>query len=96
MVGGPGVFCIAFDPADRVKLRTAGFVADRSQGNTGGVGAALGPRKIPLPGGLLCRAAGALANRLPVAAAKSCSKREDVPRWWLDTSEARGPDGYNL
>ena len=99
VVGVPEAFSITFDADERVRLLTVGYVADRFQGNTGGVGAAFGLLRvagIPLPGGLLYRVAVALSNRLPGATAKSCSKREDVPQWWLDVSEARGPDGYNL
>ena len=99
VIGVPEAFSITFDEDDRVKLLTVGYVADRFQGNTGGVGAAFGLLRvagIPLPGGFLYRAAVALSNRLPGGTAKSCSKREDVPQWWLDVSEARGPDGYNL
>ena len=97
--GVPETFSITFDDENRVKLLTVGYVADRFQGNTGGVGAAFGLLRvagIPLPGGLLYRAAVALSNRLPGVTAKSCSKREELPQWWLDLSEARGPDGYNL
>lgn len=96
VVGVPEAFSITFDADDRVKLLTVGYVADRFQGNTGGVGAAFGLLRvagIPLPGGLAYKAAVALSNRLPGATAKSCSKREDIPQWWLDVSEARGPDG---
>ena len=97
--GVPEAFSITFDEDKRVKLLTVGYVVDRFQGNTGGVGAAFGLLRvagIPLPGGLLYRAAVALSNRLPGATAKSCSMREDVPAWWLERSEERGPDGYNL
>lgn len=99
VVGVPEAFSITFDEEDRVKLLTVGYVADRFQGNTGGVGAAFGLLRvagIPLPGGFLYRAAVAIANRLPGATAKSCSRREEVPHWWLERSEERGPDGYNL
>lgn len=99
VLGPPEAFSITFDEAERVKLLTVGYVADRFQGNTGGVGAAFGLLRvagIPLPKGLLYRAAVALSNRLPGATAKSCTKSEEVPAWWLERSEERGPDGYNL
>ena len=99
MIGVPEAFSVTFDETERVKLLTVGYVADRFQGNTGGVGAAFGLLRvagIPLPGGFLYRAVVALSNRLPGATAKTCSKREEVPAWWLEQSEARGPDGYNL
>ena len=97
--GVPEAFSVTFDADRKVRLLTVGYVADRfyPNGNTDGVGAAFGLLKvagIPLPGGLAYRAAVALANRLPGAGAKSCSKREDVPQWWLDRSEERGMDGY--
>ena len=99
VVGVPEAFSLTFDADERVRLLTVGYVADRFEGNTGGVGAAFGLLRvagIPLPGGLAYRAAVALSNRLPGATAKSCSKREEVPAWWLERSEERGPDGYNL
>lgn len=99
VIGVPEAFSVTFDETERVKLLTVGYVADRFQGNTGGVGAAFGLLRvagIPLPGGFLYRAVVALSNRLPGATAKTCSKREEVPAWWLEQSEARGPDGYNL
>ena len=63
VVGVPEAFSITFDDSDRVKLLTVGYVADRFEpgSNTGGVGAAFGLLKvagIPLPSGLLYRAAG--------------------------------------
>ena len=99
--GVPEAFSVTFDADRKVRLLTVGYVADRfyPNSNTDGVGAAFGLLKvagIPLPGGLAYRAAVALANRLPGAGAKSCSKREDVPQWWLDRSEERGMDGYNI
>ena len=81
--------------ANRVKLLTVGYVADRFQGNTGGEGAAFGLLRvagITMPDGLAYKAVAAIGNRLPGFPAKTCSKREELPQWWLDISEARGPD----
>ena len=70
VVGVPEAFSITFDDTDRVRHLTVGYVADRfEQGsNTGGQGAAfglLGIVGVPLPGGLLYKAAAAIINRIP-------------------------------
>lgn len=94
-MGPPEAFSITFDEAEKVKLLTVGYVADRFQGNTDGEGAAFGLLRvagITMPGGWAYKAVAAVGNRLPGAQAKTCSRREELPQWWLDISEARGPD----
>ena len=97
-VGPPEAFSIMFDENDRVKLLTVGYVVDRFQGNTGGLGAAFGLLKVanislPPATSFLYRVAVALGNRLPGFSAKSCSPEQDLPEWWLKVSKERGPDG---
>jgi len=92
----PETFSITFDDDQQVKLLTVGYVADRFEGNTGGKGAAIGifnvvGLPIPPPGPLYSFITW-FSNNVLGSPAKSCSAREDVPKWW--PHEDRGADGY--
>jgi hypothetical protein len=97
--GAPETFSILFDDDQRVKQLTVGYVADRFEGNTGGVGAALGlirVANIPIPGATsqVFRALGWFSNKVLNNPAKTASREEDVPKWWLDLGRTeRGADG---
>ena len=95
--GCPETFSITFDEDKKVKLLTVGYVADRFEGNTGGKGAAIGifnviGLPIPPPGPLYSFITW-FSNNILNSPAKSCSAREDVPKWW--PHEERGADGYS-
>lgn len=95
--GCPETFSITFDENQKVKLLTVGYVADRFEGNTGGKGAAIGifnviGLPIPPPGPLYSFITW-FSNNILNSPAKSCSAREDVPKWW--PHEDRGADGYS-
>lgn len=95
--GCPETFSITFDENNKIKLLTVGYVADRFQGNTGGKGAAIGifnviGLPIPPPGPLYSFITW-FSNNVLNSPAKSCSAREDVPKWW--PHEERGADGYS-
>ena len=94
--GCPETFSITFDEDKKVKLLTVGYVADRFEGNTGGKGAAIGifnvvGLPVPPPGPLYSFITW-FSNNVVGSPAKSCSAKEDVPKWW--TNEERGADGY--
>jgi hypothetical protein len=97
--GAPETFSVLFDGEQRVKQLTVGYVADRFEGNTGGVGAALGlirVAKIPIPGATspLFRALGWFSNKVLDNPAKTVSPKKDVPAWWLALGRTeRGADG---
>lgn len=97
--GAPETFSILFDDDQRVKQLTVGYVADRFEGNTGGVGAALGlirVANIPIPGATspVFRALGWFSNKVLNNPAKTASREEDVPKWWIDLGRTeRGADG---
>lgn len=95
--GCPETFSITFDDDNKVKLLTVGYVADRFEGNTGGKGAAIGifnviGLPVPSPGPLYSFITW-FSNNILDSPAKSCSRKEDVPKWWQH--EDRGADGYS-
>lgn len=95
--GCPETFSITFDDDQKVKLLTVGYVADRFEGNTGGKGAAIGifnvvGLPVPPPGPLYSFITW-FSNNILNSPAKSCSAKEDVPKWW--PHEDRGADGYS-
>lgn len=84
--GPPETFSITFDDDIKVKALTVGYVADRFEGNTGGLGAAFGIFKaigVPLPAGdsLLYNFLGRATVGLD-GYPKSLSAEEDIPSWW--------------
>lgn len=95
--GCPETFSVVFDDEQKVKHLTVGYVADRFEGNTDGLGAAFGIFKVigaptPKPGPLLqvLQWAGSeLADSYP----KSYST--DVPAWYFEEKGPKvGCDGY--
>jgi len=94
--GCPETFSIVFDKDQKVKHLTAGYVADRFEGNTAGKGAAVGIFNaigvpFPKPGPIL-KFAQWFGTEVLDKGAKSYSI-ENIPSWWK--SEDKGSEGYS-
>jgi len=91
--GAPETYSILFDKDNKVKCLTVGYIADRFEGNTGGLGALFGILhavgiSLPKPPNPLFR----ILNLIPLPGApKAVSDENDIPAWW--TSKARLDDG---
>lgn len=98
--GNPEAWSITFDDDLRARLMTAGYVADRFDGNSTSDGAGLSFGILKTLGLSLPSGVGDAGLRLvqavngPLAAGgvtpKAVSAAEDVPSWW--TNEKRGAD----
>mmetsp|Transcript_310 Transcript_310/g.636 ORF Transcript_310/g.636 Transcript_310/m.636 type:complete len:278 (+) Transcript_310:24-857(+) len=96
--GCPETFSMTFDESKKLKYLSVGYVADRFEGNTNGKGAAVGIFNViglpfPSPGPSLSLAQWFLTEVINMGG-RSYSKREEVPQWWLDKSDAKASEGY--
>lgn len=83
--GCPETFSVTYDEDQKVKHLTVGYVADRFDGNTNGLGAAFGiftVMNIPAPGpGLALRIIQYISSELMDIYPRSYST--DIPEWFL-------------
>eukprot|EP00567_Pseudictyota_dubia_P013125 CAMPEP_0197436142 /NCGR_PEP_ID=MMETSP1175-20131217/3617_1 /TAXON_ID=1003142 /ORGANISM="Triceratium dubium, Strain CCMP147" /LENGTH=283 /DNA_ID=CAMNT_0042965355 /DNA_START=167 /DNA_END=1018 /DNA_ORIENTATION=+ len=95
--GPPETFSVVYDDEQKLKYLSVGYVADRFDGNTDGVGAAFGIFRIvglPVPGpGPLLRALQWFSSEVLDLYPRSYST--DVPEWFLkEKNSDKGCQGY--
>jgi hypothetical protein len=91
--GGIETFSIMFDEHKKVKHVTVGYVADRFEGNTGGLGAVFGIAHavgLPIPKGIVLRTLQFIASEILNSDAKTYSTK-NIPSWWK--SDLKAGDG---
>ena len=96
--GPPETFSVVYDDDKKIKYLTVGYVADRFDGNTEGLGAAFGIFKIiglPAPGpGPLLRGIQWFGSEVLDQYPRSYST--DVPEWFLkEKGTEKAVEGYN-
>lgn len=86
-------FSLLFDENQKVKHLTVGYVADRFEGNTGGLGAVFGifhAIGLPIPKGPILRSLQFMASEVFNQDAKTYSTK-NIPSWWK--SDLKAGDG---
>lgn len=95
IVGPVETFSIIYDDEQRMKYLSVGYVADRTEGNTRGKGAAVGILNaigFPFPSSIPLQRFVQWFGADVIGTVRTYSKKEDIPEWWKD--ETINADGY--